>query len=360
MVDLILDEIIVKAHDRNYSIHFFEELSLLNKRLDLYKDNCYFIIDEKFNKLNKFDSYIQNDNLIFVKSSESIKNLEFAKELILKLKNLKINRNSKIIVIGGGTLQDVSQFVSSILYRGVEFIFVPTTLQALTDSCIGGKTSLNLDFYKNQLGTFYSPYEVLQYASFVNTLDIWELKGGYAELIKLLIIGGYKNFDQFYKSLAQNIYELDNLKQHIHQALIIKKKYVEKDEFDFGIRKVLNYGHTFAHAIETIVENKITHGNATALGMNIANYYSYKKGLVSKKFFKLHFNFFYLFYEFDQIKNFKNISGKSIVEKFIHDKKMKSNGNIELILPISKKIKIKEVEIDSELENIIDEFLNLL
>ena len=263
-------------------------------------------------------------------------------------------------MIGGGTLQDVSQFVSSILYRGVEFIFVPTTLQALTDSCIGGKTSLNLDFYKNQLGTFYSPYEVLQYAGFINTLDIVELKGGYAELIKLLIIGGYKDFEQFYKLLIQDIYDLDNLKKHIYQALNIKKKYIEKDEFDFGIRKILNYGHTFAHAIETTVENKITHGNATALGMNIANYYSYKKGLVSKKFFKLHFNFSYQFYEFEEIKSFKSISGKVIVEKFIHDKKMKSNGNIDLILPISTKIQIKEVEINSELENIIDEFLNLL
>jgi len=190
--------------------------------------------------------------------------------------------------------------------------------------------------------------------------SLGELREGEVAKLDNKTLGFEKENDQFYKSLAQNIYDLDNLKQHIHQALIIKKKYVEKDEFDFGIRKVLNYGHTFAHAIETIVENKITHGNATALGMNIANYYSYKKGLVSNKFFKLHFNFFYLFYEFDQIKNFKNISGKSIVEKFIHDKKMKSNGNIELILPISKKIKIKEVEIDSELENIIDEFLNLL
>lgn len=295
MVVLILDEIKVKAHDRSYQIYFFEELELLYKQLDKYRDNCFYIIDEKFNELNKFSTEIKIENMIFVKSSEKIKNLEYAQKLILELKKKKINRKSKIIAIGGGTLQDVTQFVSSILYRGIDFIFIPTTLQALTDSCMGGKTSLNLDFYKNQLGTFYSPYEVFQYAGFVNTLDLVEIKGGYAELIKLLIIGGYKNFEQFYKLLNKNIYDLDNLKQHISQALYIKKKFVEKDEFDYGIRKILNYGHTFAHAIETIVENKITHGNATALGINIANFYSYKKDYQLKNFliyiliFSIHF-----------------------------------------------------------------------
>ena len=127
---------------------------------------------------------------------------------------------------------------------------------------------------------------------------------------------------------------------------------------DLDIRKILNYGHTFAHAIETIVKNKITHGNATALGINIANYYSLKNNLISSNFYKLHYDFFKSFYNFTNLKEFSDISGSSILQQFIHDKKMKSNGNIDLIVPVSGKVQIKEVEIDKNLENIINDFLN--
>jgi len=360
MVDLVLGELIVKAHDRNYKLKFINQLDELINEINSFNNNSFFIVDKKFNDLNNFDIYLQKDNILFVNSSESIKTLEFAKNLILKLKEKKINRNSTIITIGGGTLQDVTQFVSSILYRGINFIFVPTTLQAITDSCMGGKTSLNLDYFKNQLGTFYSPQKVLIHTGFISTLDTTELKGGYAELIKLLIIGKFKNFDDLYTSLYKNLYNLETVTTHSIKALEIKKLYVEEDEFDLHTRKILNYGHTFAHAIETIVKNKITHGNATALGINIANYYSLRNSLISNDFYKLHYDFFHSFYNFKNLKNFKDINGSSILEQFVHDKKIKNNGIIDLIIPISDKVQIKEVLIDEKLENIIDDFLKNL
>jgi len=358
MVVSVLDELIVKAHDRSYSIAYINQLDELINEIKILKENTFYIVDKKFSDLNSFTTYLQENNTLFIDSSENIKTLEFAKDLILKLKEKKINRNSTIIAIGGGTLQDVSQFVSSILYRGIDFIFIPTTLQAMTDSCMGGKTSLNLDYFKNQLGTFYSPKKVLIHTGFISTLDLNELKGGYAELIKLLIIGGFNNFEDLYNSLQINLYNLETLTTHSFKALKIKKLYVEKDEYDLDIRKILNYGHTFAHAIETIVKNKITHGNATALGINIANYYSLKNNLISSNFYKLHYDFFKSFYNFTNLKEFSDISGSSILQQFIHDKKMKSNGNIDLIVPVSGKVQIKEVEIDKNLENIINDFLN--
>ena len=98
-----------------------------------------------------------------------------------------------------------------------------------------------------------------------------------------------------YSALNKDLYNLETVKIHSSKSLKVKKFYLESDEFDLGIRKILNYGHTFAHAIETVVENKISHGNATALGMNLANYYSLKNDLISSEFYKLHYQFFYSF-----------------------------------------------------------------
>jgi len=360
MVDLELDELLVKASDRSYNLKFFNNLDKLVHEVKSFEKNTFYIIDKKFNDLNHFDTYLQQDNTLLINSSEKIKTLEFAKDLILQLKEREINRYSTIVTVGGGTLQDVSQFVASILYRGVDFVFIPTTLQAMTDSCMGGKTSLNLDFFKNQLGSFYSPKKVLIHTGFIKTLDQNELKGGYAELIKLLIIGKFNYFEELYSALNKDLYNLETVKIHSSKALQVKKFYVEADEFDVGIRKILNYGHTFAHAIETVVENKISHGNATALGMNLANYYSLKNDLISSEFYKLHYQFFYSFCDFKNIRKFKNINGSNLLKQFTQDKKIKSNGNIDLIIPVSDTIQVKEVEIDKKLENIVDEFLRSL
>lgn len=360
MVVSKLDKISVQAHDRKYFIKFVSDLSDLLEELSLLEENSYFLIDRKFNNLHKISQNFPIENIIFVNSSEKIKNLSFVNEIIYKLKKKNINKNSTIIAIGGGTLQDVSQFVASIFYRGIHFVFVPTTLQAITDSCMGGKTSINLDFFKNQLGTFYSPTKVLIYTNFISTLPIKELRGGYAELIKLLIIGRFRNFDLLYESIEKNIYDLENIAGFIKKALSVKKKYVEIDEFDVSERKILNYGHTFAHAIETILKNKITHGNATALGINLANFYSYKNELTSLKFFEYHFQFFNSFYQFNKISSFKELNGKNIVSQFIHDKKMKINGNIDLIIPINNQINILEVSLDTNLESSINEFFELI
>ena len=120
-----IDELLVKASDRSYNLKFFNNFDKLVHEVKVFEKNTFFIIDKKFNDLNHFDTYLQQDNTLLINSSEKIKTLEFAKDLILQLKERGINRYSTIITVGGGTLQDVSQFVASILYRGVDFVFIP-------------------------------------------------------------------------------------------------------------------------------------------------------------------------------------------------------------------------------------------
>lgn len=361
MVVLVLRNIHISALDRDYSVDFSENLrDLVYKINQVCDENSIFVIDQKFNDNYSINKYLDNEKILFIKSSEKIKTLEFTKKIVIDLKKQNVTKKSKIFAIGGGTLQDVVQFTSSILFRGVEFFFIPTTLQAITDSCIGSKTSINLDGgIKNQLGTFYSPSKVLIYSDFIKSLPKDELKGGYAELIKLLIIGNYKNLDELYVYLTSGVYISNKVNHYVQSALKVKKVFIEKDQFDKGVRKILNYGHSFAHSIETLTKNKITHGNATALGINIANYYSYQNKLISEKWFYNHFNFFKNYYNFKKILSENQLNGKKIVKGLVNDKKIIDKKTIELIIPINNKISIKKVKLDMNLENIIDEFFEV-
>ena len=147
------------------------------------------------------------------------------------------------------------------------------------------------------------------------------------------------------------------LTPYVFKALEVKKTFVELDEYDKGVRKILNYGHTFAHSIETATGNSISHGNATAIGINMANYFSLKNNFVTKKWFDFHFNFFDKYYNFEKLIKRFELNGRSIVNNFKHDKKLLNDGVIELILPHKKEIKIKKVLIDKELIKNVDDFL---
>lgn len=359
MAVLILRNIKISASDRDYVVEFSNNLmNLVDKINKLSDENSFFIIDQKFNENYSIDKYIGNKKKLIIKSSEKIKSLEYSKKIVLDLKKQNINKKSKIFAIGGGTLQDVVQFTSSILFRGVEFFFIPTTLQAITDSCIGSKTSINLDGgIKNQLGTFYSPTRVLVFTDFIKSLPKDELKGGYAELIKLLIIGNYNNLNELYFYLNNGIHISNKVNHYVQTALKVKKIFIEIDQFDNGIRKILNYGHSFAHSIETLSNHKITHGNATALGINIANYYSLQNNLITEKWFYNHFYFFNNFYNFKKILNKHQLDGRKIVKGLVNDKKIIDKKTIELIIPLKDKIKTKKVLIDRNLEKIVDDFI---
>lgn len=358
MVGLILHKLAITAHDKSYEVIFnnnFKSLiQIINK---LTENNGFIIIDQKVDRIYSFSKLLKCKNKTIISSSESIKSLNFSKNLILNLKKNNINKNSKIVAIGGGTLQDVTQFSASILYRGIDYIFVPTTLQAISDSCIGSKTSINLSSFKNQIGTFYSPKKVLIFPEFIDSLDENNLKSGIAELLKLLIIGNFNKLDEVYDELMHRNMNSKKLTPYVFKALEVKKSFIELDEYDKGLRKILNYGHTFAHSIETATNNRISHGNATAIGINMANYFSLKNNFVTKQWFNFHFNFFDKYYSFEKLFKRFDLNGKSIVNNFKHDKKLLNDRIIELILPHKKEIKIKKVLMDRELINTVDEFL---
>ena len=288
----------VKTNNQKYPIIIGH--NIINKLKKIFKENninfnqCLIIIDNKIPK--KFVKSIlrslpkKNITTHYFKSSEVNKNQKSVDKIISILLKKNFNRNDCLISVGGGITGDVSSFASSIFKRGLNFINIPTTLLSQVDSSIGGKTGINTKFGKNLVGSFYQPRLVISDISFLKSLGKRELICGYGEILKHSLISSKK----FFLYLDKNGSKLFNLKspfieKSIYQSCIIKKNIVQKDEKETGLRKVLNFGHTFAHAYEAALgfSKKLNHGEAVILGMNTALEFSKENKFLKNNDYRL-------------------------------------------------------------------------
>jgi 3-dehydroquinate synthase len=200
------------------------------------------------------------------------------------LRNNNFTKKEKLVVVGGGVIQDAAAFVGATYKRGILWHFFPTTLLAMCDSCIGAKSSINYKGAKNQLGLFSAPSKVIICEDFIKTLSPSDLSNGLGETLKLFLIGG-ERFLQLYKVTvsAGKVKEFGDYQKLILGALAIKKSVIEVDEFDLAYRKSLNFGHTFGHAVESLSDYQIPHGQAVAIGMLVANELSTNRGILAKE-----------------------------------------------------------------------------
>ena len=267
----------VKSYSGNYSVDFIYDFKQeLQKEL---KDHDTIIIDEKIVELypNSLKDLNQSIKIISIVASEKNKSYEGLKNIIQTLIQNEFKKNHRLIAIGGGIIQDIASFTASIMYRGVKWIYFPTTLLAQGDSCIGSKTSINFGKYKNQNGGFYPPDKIFIDPNFHKTLGFHDLQSGLGEMSHYFVIAGKKDFDNFKSNYSQSFTDLNILSGIIYNSLMIKKDYVEIDEFDVKERQIFNYGHSFGHAIESLTNYKIPHGIAVSFGMDMANYVSLKR-----------------------------------------------------------------------------------
>ena len=193
---------------------------------------------------------------------------------------LRLDRKSVLIALGGGVIGDMTGFAASIYQRGIDFIQVPTTLLSAVDASVGGKTGINNRYGKNLIGSFWQPRAVYCETAFLKTLPKREFNTGVAEIIKMAV-----TFDKdFFEWLEKNSLHVDeNLQYAIKECVRIKADVVSRDEREEGIRAVLNYGHTFGHVIEK--ETNYTtylHGEAVSIGMIMANTLAFELGYLSK------------------------------------------------------------------------------
>lgn len=310
-----------------------------------------FVISEKVNKLYGEKFKFPNSIKFVLKDGESQKNFNnYRRILNFVLKN-KLERKDAIIAIGGGVVGDIAGFVAATYLRGIDFIQIPTTLLACVDSSVGGKVAINTDYGKNLVGAFYQPKAVFCNLNFLTTLDERQFKTGLSEVLKYAFIEEscgskvqYENsFFDFLNQNSDKIFTRDFgvLSQIIMRSLELKISVVVQDEKEHGLRQILNFGHTYGHAVEKITNyKKYTHGEAVVIGMIFAIALAFKRNLINVDYKNESIQFIK---KFNIIKNNNEFNQEEIIELMKSDKKVK-DGKINFILP-SKNFSVITYEI---------------
>jgi 3-dehydroquinate synthase len=269
----------IKSQSHPYSVETMPDLTTALRTAGAPSAHC--LVDDRVHSLYETSfSSIPTSQILSIRPSEEQKSYEQLLPVFGALLERGVRRNATLVVVGGGVVQDIGCFIASVLFRGVRWEYIPTTLLSQCDSCIGSKSSLNIGTFKNQLGTFYSPYRVLLAPTVLRTLRRDEILSGLGEAIKLHLLAGEEAFNSLRASLDALPADPSLLEPIILASLRIKKVFIEEDEFDHGRRNILNYDHTFGHAFESTTHYAISHGIAVSLGISAATAISARLGWV--------------------------------------------------------------------------------
>ena len=327
----------------------------------LGRKNIYIICDEDIGSIilpkirNVLDKSGYNVFVSLIPSGESSKNFKIVENTISELLDKGIERSDALIALGGGVIGDLTGFISSIIFRGIDFIQIPTTLLAQVDSSVGGKTAINVQQGKNLVGTFHQPKIVISDVSLLSSLPEREIKCGLAEIIKYSVLGDRNFFDW----LVNNRNDLLNLNQEkltlaVENSCSMKSKIVQNDEFEKGERALLNLGHTFGHAIEKHFSDTdlLLHGEAISIGMAFAAKFSSSHGELSQMECEELIN---LLKDYSLPTSLEDIDGKisqdEIMKLMKHDKKRINEKNTLILLKEIGKAYISNDIDDKDLVN---------
>ncbi len=325
---------------KNHSYPVLVGKGVFNKIIELIESrklhrNLFIVIDKNVEKhfgnfiRSCFDNFEGKKFYYSLRAVEKSKSFEELKRIFSILLEQKFGRDTLIISIGGGVTGDLAGFAASTFMRGIQIVHIPTTLTACVDSSIGGKTAINFNYYKNIIGSFYHPQFVLCDTNFLQTLPKIEMISGLGEIIKY----AFTTTNEFYNDVDKNINSILTHDENVIEKVIIdsinyKVSVISQDEKEASLRKVLNFGHTFAHAFERELKNKIKHGEAVTAGVVCALYLSNKKKLLSKNLLeqyktlplKLRLN-----------KSMKSVNVERIYANMFADKKNR-NSEINFVL----------------------------
>lgn len=249
----------IESKVENYSIQIQSGIFY-----DLLLKNEFVLLDSVFR-----ESFSVGDaKVIWVDAKEDEKNLHTCEQVLKQMKNLGMTRQSHLLAVGGGFVQDIATLTSSLFMRGIKWSYVPTTLMSMLDSCVGGKSSINVDSAKNLVGNIYPPNGIYVDSNFTSGLSEMAVASGLCEAIKICFAAGPIYFEKFLE-LQKECLRFDSLEGEklVEHVLSCKKIFVEKDEFDQRERQLLNFGHTFGHALESAMGFEMAHGIAIGVGI---------------------------------------------------------------------------------------------
>jgi 3-dehydroquinate synthase len=340
-----------------YTIYFNETSFLFLENLlqpDVYS-KIFVLVDENTNEycLPYFLSNLPTEieiEIIEIEAGEENKNMYTCIDLWHTLIDLEADRKSILLNLGGGVITDIGGFVASTFKRGIDFINIPTTLLAMVDASVGGKTGVDLGNLKNQIGVINEPKSVIILSKFLETLPSNQMRSGLAEMLKHGLI-----YDKLYWDKLKNLNDLntDDLDILIKQSIEIKNEIVSQDLKENGIRKALNFGHTLGHAIESYFlesedKKQLLHGEAIAVGMILESHISYQSNFISKDDFA---EIKYIITDIFEKIIFNESDIQNIMNLLIFDKKNEF-GNVQFTL-------LNKIG-ESKINQIVDESLILL
>lgn len=277
--------------NRDYPIvigeHIFEGIMALIKPFS--KASKFMIVtNEKVHSLFASRLNIDNASYFLIPDGEQFKNFATYESILNEAVKLKLKRNDAMIALGGGVIGDITGFAAATYMRGIDYIQIPTTLLAQVDSSVGGKVAINHPEGKNLIGAFYQPKIVITDTTTLNSLDERQMKTGLGEVLKYALIeksiNAHKNYDFLHYLLTGE----RDFSKIVEICCALKSAVVERDEKESGLRAILNFGHTFAHAIEkTTGYVHFTHGEAVAMGMKMALKLSLNLKLIDEKYYEL-------------------------------------------------------------------------
>lgn len=344
------NSICIKSKLYDYEVEFVKDFSEVLKALE---GEYVYVIDKNVYELYKKGfGCIPEQRIFLMDPVESKKNMDTVMEIINFWSSLSMKKNWKVICFGGGITQDVTTVAANLFLRNVEWYFFPTTLLSMCDSCIGGKCGINLGQVKNQIGVFYPPKKILIDIRFIETLTEGDYLNGWGEILKFSLT----NYEDFFNELKEEktYIPCGNIEHYIKRGLEVKKEVIEEDEFESDYRRVLNYGHTFGHALEAYSHNEIPHGQGVIWGIDVANYLAFREGLIGKEYYAdikavIKKNFL--------TKNVEISKPSKLFELIKRDKKVKNDTLYFALLNGKSHLCVHPMKIDKTLEDYFMDYI---
>ena len=350
------NDLIIKSLQGDYEVIFHENLMELELASQLQRSDYFLLVDKKVWKLHleKMED-IRHFPIYIVEASEDKKSLQgihdFTEWLIIN----GASKSSTILAVGGGVIQDIATFTSHIFKRGIKWEFIPTTLLSQSDSCIGAKCGINVMPYKNQIGVMHSPSKVWIVKEFLQTLDDETFESGFGEILKLSLTPPHSFYSEFRDELNEIGISRDSALKWIKKSLSAKRAIIEKDEYETDLRRILNYGHSFGHALEAVSGNSVNHGFGVLFGIDLINYLAFQWGVLDEAIYREIRTTITSNFKTDFLP--KDLQGKKLIDALKTDKKI-SSGRIHFaVLNNEMNLEMIPHRIDDDLLKLVDRYI---
>lgn len=350
--------LVIQSFFGDYEVHTGCDLAETVTLID-QSPNVYWLIDSNVaERYHLKFGRLQPNQVFVIDAREANKSLDQVSEICQWMSSNSVSRSSSLVAVGGGVTQDLVAFVASVFHRGLSYSLVPTTLLAMVDSCIGGKSSINVRGAKNIVGTFQGPEKVFISEEFIDTLSTNDIISGLGEVAKFGLLESGNLFDSAVSALRHGSVSMAEARKIVDSSLQIKKPFIEADEFDYGVRRTLNYGHSVGHVIEALTNYEVPHGIAVGIGCHVENLLLRDLGTSSVILNKST----ELISAIPQryLKMSASVSASDVMEKLLKDKKA-SAGSIKMVaVEDFGRHSIVEVPLDRKMANDCVESLRAL